>query len=153
MIGLRRQPIPSSREKYMPIIELDMLIAFVNRVDKLHETASKIFNKIIEGDLKGVAVPAAAYMEYELVFRSRGVSGEEILEDLNAFKLIRNLGEVPLTIEIIIDAAEIRAKYGLTYFDSLHAASALHLDGVIISTDKAYKKVKELKTVDPTQMS
>ena len=36
----------------MPVIKLDMLIAYVNSLDKLHGIATKIFNKIVKGDLK-----------------------------------------------------------------------------------------------------
>gem|GEM_PF-6365315 len=58
----------------------------------------------MEGAVKNVAVPASAYMEYELILRSRGVSDEEIAEDIEAFKQIRNLDEIPLTASIITEA-------------------------------------------------
>ncbi len=83
----------------MPIIELDMLIAFVNKVDKLHSIAEKIFSKIISGNLNDVAVPTSAYMEYELVLRSKGYSEDIISEDIDAFRRIKNLSEIPLTSE------------------------------------------------------
>lgn len=56
----------------MPVIELDMLIAFINKADKYHEVAVKIFNDVVSGRSSNVAVPTSAYMEYELVLRSRG---------------------------------------------------------------------------------
>ena len=107
----------------------------------------------MEGAVKNVAVPASAYMEYELILRSRGVSDEEIAEDIEAFKQIRNLDEIPLTASIITEASRIRAKYGLTYFDPLHAASALHHDRAIMSVDNAYDRVKELERADPKDIA
>ena len=50
----------------MPIIELDMLIALVNRRDKLHHIAKRLFEKISNESIKNVAIPASALMEYEI---------------------------------------------------------------------------------------
>ena len=55
----------------MPAIELDMLIAFVNKADRLHNIAVKFFEKIVGGELDNIVVPASAYIEYELMLRSR----------------------------------------------------------------------------------
>lgn len=106
----------------MPIIELDMLIAYVNIIDKLHRIASLIFTRIVNGELVNVAVPTSAYMEYELILRSKGYNEEVIRKDIEAFRLIKNLDEVPLTSNILIEASRLRNRYGLSYFDSLHAA-------------------------------
>lgn len=133
----------------MPVIELDMLIAFVNRADRLHGIAVELFNMIVNGVLDNVAVPASAYMEYELVLRSRGYSEDDVSRDIEAFRHIKNLGEIPLTSGILVTASRIRMKHGLTYFDSLHAASALKHDRTIISTDKAYRAVPGLTVMDP----
>ncbi|RLE97430.1 MAG: hypothetical protein DRJ96_03965 [Thermoprotei archaeon] len=46
----------------------------------------------------------------------------------------------------------LREAYGLTYFDSLHASSALHHDGAIISVDEDYRRVPMLKVMDPREL-
>ncbi|MEM1661103.1 MAG: hypothetical protein QXR17_08220 [Candidatus Bathyarchaeia archaeon] len=56
----------------MPIIELDLLIALVNKEDGLHETASKIFEAAANGKIGKIAIAASALMEYELILKSRG---------------------------------------------------------------------------------
>ena len=130
----------------MPVIELDMIVAFVNPRDRLHDLADRLFSKIATGKVR-VAVASSALLEYELILRSRGYPKKEIRRDLEAFRSL--LPDVPLVSEVIVRASEIRENYGLTYFDSLHAASALSADGVIISVDRDYEKVKELKAVKP----
>ena len=100
----------------MPVIELDMLIALVNRADKLHEVASKLFSLIVRGKLKGVAIASSACLEYELVLRSRGYPEREVKRDLPAFRSMENLGEAPLTINTLAKASEIRERYGLSFF-------------------------------------
>ena len=133
----------------MPVIELDMLIAFVNKRDKLHKTSKEIFNKIVSRELKNIKVASSAYLEYELILKSRGYSLEDVYNDLRAFKHIKNLGEIPLSIDIILKAMEIRDKYEVSYFDSLHVATALEYDKTIISTDHIYNEIKEIKSLDP----
>ncbi len=93
-----------------------------------------------------------ALLEYELVLRSRGYPEDKICEDIEAFTQIRNIKEIPLTSKILIEASKIRRLYSLTYFDSLHAASALAYDETIISSDKAYRKIPTLRALDPHQI-
>ena len=133
----------------MPVIELDMLVAYVNSSDRLHGAAVRVFERVMKGELEGVAVPTSAYLEYGLVLRSRGYSEEDVLEDIEGFRELRNLRELPLTSKVLARAARLRVDYGLTFFDSLHAASALLYDGTIISVDKAYRKVQGLRVLDP----
>jgi len=57
-----------------------------------------------------------------------------------------------LIAQVILKAISLRRKYQLTYFDSLHAATAILHDGTIISSDKAYQEIKELKTIHPEEI-
>ncbi|RLE64048.1 MAG: hypothetical protein DRJ47_08575 [Thermoprotei archaeon] len=43
----------------------------------------------------------------------------------------------------------LRRKYNLTFFDSLHAATAIEEDEPIVSYDKRYSDIKDLRYVDP----
>jgi len=136
----------------MPCIELDLLIAFVNSEDKLHKKADELFLRISRAELKDVYVASSAYLEYELVHRAKGLQEREIREDLEAFSQYRNLGEASLTAETLARAIELRMQHSHTYFDSLHAATAILNDGVIISVDKAYDNVEGLRRVDPQDL-
>ncbi len=136
----------------MPIIELDLLIALVNREDKLHEVASKLFEAAVQGKIGRMTIAASALMEYELVLRSRGYSEEDIAADIRALTNIRNVDEAPLNSQVMIAAIDLRKRYQLSYFDSLHAATAIQQDGTIISTDKAYMRISELKAMDPRDL-
>ena len=75
---------------------------------------------------------------------SRGYSERDIREDLFYFWNSPNLGEAPLTLEVQIRASVLREKHDLSFFDSLHDATALLFDGVIVSLDGAYKSVQGL---------
>ncbi|MFQ6071491.1 MAG: type II toxin-antitoxin system VapC family toxin [Methanosarcinales archaeon] len=69
--------------------------------------------------------------------------------NIEMFRNYPNLSEENLSSEIIIKASELREWYGLTYFDSLHAATAILSDKKIVSLDMDYDKVNELTRIDP----
>ena len=133
----------------MPIIELDLLIAFINKADKHHSIADKIFQKIKNNKLKNIHIAVSALLEYELVHKSKGYKEDEIKEDLKLFQKYPNLNEAPITTQTLIKAIELRKTYNLTYFDSLHAATAIQTDKKIISTDTIYDEIPQLKRINP----
>jgi len=142
---------PGVRE--VPVIEVDMLIAFVNSSDKLHNVADQLFLKIKEKKIMNIAVAASAYLEYELIHKSKGYPESDIRTEIAAFQRYPNLGERALNSEVILKASELRGKIvGLTYFDSLHASTALLTDRKIISTDPIYDRVKEIERLSPQKL-
>jgi predicted nucleic acid-binding protein len=137
----------------VPLVELDLLIAFVNSSDRHHRAADKIFRKIMTGEMKDVSAASSAYLEYELVHRSLGYPAEDTRKEISSFKNFPNLGEEPLTSEVMLEAMQLReAVKGMTYFDSMHASTALLYDGEIISTDVIYDKVSTLRRIDPSKI-
>ncbi|RLF22923.1 MAG: hypothetical protein DRN15_07760 [Thermoprotei archaeon] len=85
-----------------------------------------------------------------LLFSSMSSSSSR--EDIESFMRICNIHEVPLSHEVLTRASLTRSKYDLSYFDSLHAASALLHNGVIIPIDKGYRKVVGLRALDPREL-
>lgn len=136
----------------MPVIELDLLIAFVNSSDRHHLAADRVFRKIMEAGIKDVSAASSAYLEYELVHRSKRYVTEDIRKEISSFKNFPNLGEEPLTSEVIAEAMRLRESIEtMTYFDSMHASTALLYDGDIISTDTIYDKVDGLTRIEPSK--
>jgi predicted nucleic acid-binding protein len=133
----------------MPMIELDMLIAFVSEADSLHSNAKIIFQKIRDGDLRDVCIPSGALLEYELLLKSRGVKDSDITDDILAYSTFPHLSEESLDSRKLIIAQRLREQYQLTYFDSLHAATALMSDRIIIGADTAYDSIPDIQRIDP----
>jgi len=69
--------------------------------------------------------------------------------DLSRLLSLYDLNIFPLTCEQIAEAANLRKKHNLTFYDSHHAASAMLYDSKIISTDNTYDSVVGLKRIDP----
>lgn len=128
------------------------MIGLISTKDKLHGISKKIFNLIETGKLRKIKIPTSAFIEFELMLKSKGILEKSILEDLVHFQNIKEIEEVSLDSSIVISAAKLREKYNLTYFDSLHCASALKNDGKIIDTDQDFKKILSLEIIDPKNL-
>lgn len=129
-----------------------MLIGLISSFDKLHDLSKEIFEKISSNEIKNIFIPSSVFMEYELLLKSKKIKTPELIRDIIHFKALENIKEIPLNSSIIILAQKLREIHNLTYFDSLHCASALHADGIIISTDKDFKNIKNLKLIEPNTL-
>ncbi len=131
----------------MPLIENDVTFAFLNSLDPKFKSADRIFGKIRSGALK-VSLSSVALVEMELVYRSEGRENA-LLNDMAALASIPNATFEPLTPDVALSAVFLRQTFHLGFFDSHYAATALRLDGCIISFDRAYDDVKGLKRIEP----
>ena len=129
-----------------------MLIGLISSFDKLHDISKEIFEKINSNEIKNIYIPSSVFMEYELLLKSKKIKTSELIRDIIHFKALENIKEIPLNSSIIILAQKLRENHNLTYFDSLHCASALHADGIIISTDKDFINIKNLKLIAPNTL-
>ncbi len=128
----------------MPVADTELLFA-LNPLDKKHGEAMKSLS------LKGLKIPDTAIFEFQIVLRARGRNTKEIASAMTAIKQIfesRKLKEVcTMKSNLFIRQAEIEEKQGLSYFDSLIAASALAVDSAILSDDSAFDRVQGLKRI------
>jgi len=129
-----------------------LLIGLISSFDKLHDISKEIFEKINSNEIKNIYIPSSVFMEYELLLKSKKIKTSELIRDIIHFKALENIKEIPLNSSIIILAQKLRETNNLTYFDSLHCASAMHADGIIISTDKDFKNIKNLKLIAPNTL-
>ena len=96
-------------------------------------------------------VPDTALLEFRIVLRARGRSSKEIASAMTALKYVFESYRIKeastISTKLFIKQAELEEKYGLSYFDSLIASSALLLDKIIVSDDKAFDKIPKLKRI------
>jgi len=130
----------------MPIIETDMIFAFLNTNDRHHNVASKLFSHIKSGF--EVGLPTSALIEMESVYKSNDREDDLATHVANLIT-IPNITSIGLTPKTVLLSIKLREDYDLSFFDSHHAATALENDGKIISTDQQFKKVPNLELVDP----
>lgn len=127
----------------MPVVDTDFLFA-LNPKDRKHQHAMKLIDT-----LSNLIVPDSAVIEYQAVLRVRGRSLSQTKLALLALHeaLARSKVREAKTIgtSLLAFRAELEEKYGLSFFDSLIAASALALDRELVSDDEAFDRVPDLK--------
>jgi len=133
----------------MPLIELDVLWAFINRSDRHHEIASGVIELAVTDE--SYYLSSVALIEMSLIYRSRSLESE-LEEDLRLLLSIFNGRTTRLTPLEAMRSVWIRREYGLSFFDSLHAALAMSFDSTIVSFDEAYDEVEGLRRVDPEDL-
>ena len=133
----------------MPLIENDVIFAYMNKLDRQHETAAKLMQKLGNGEL-AVELSSVALVEMELIYKSQGLENR-LVEDLATVAALPGIEMVPLTPDIAVAAAYLRETHNLSFFDSHYAATSLAGDGTIIAFDAAYDKVPGLTRIDPTK--
>ncbi|MEM1690664.1 MAG: PIN domain-containing protein [Thermofilaceae archaeon] len=131
----------------MPLLENDAIFAYLNEYDPNHEIAEGIFEKLRRGELR-VEISSISPLEMELIYRSEKREGR-LLKDLAALAALPNVEYVALTPDVALMSVYLEQTLNLSFFDSHYAATALNLDGKIISFDKACEKVPGLTRIKP----
>jgi len=129
----------------MPVADTEFLFA-LNPRDRKHQYAIRLLKEISD-----LMVPDTAALEFQVVLRVRGRNLSQVKMALLALHeaLTRSNVEEAKTVSVSLLAfqSELEERYGLSYFDSLIAASALTLDRQVISDDDAFERVPNLKRI------
>ena len=133
----------------MPVLEADFLKGLIDPSDNLHEAAAKALPNLRQ---EGWLVASSALLELDLLLKSEGISEEERIEVFEALEAnVTNEMFILLTPHICAEAVSLQSQYGARirdfYFDSLHVAAALSVDGVIVSSDAYFDKIKEVQRI------
>jgi predicted nucleic acid-binding protein len=132
----------------MPLLETDLIFAYLNREDKHHQDAKNIFDKIREG--RNLSVSSLSLVELELIYKSNNLN-MHLVPHIAALSTLPNIHYQNLSVDIVLTSIYLRQTHGLSFFDSHYAATALQGDGCIISTDQAYRKVPGITLIEPIQ--
>jgi predicted nucleic acid-binding protein len=131
----------------MPLLENDVIFAYLNEYDPNHTTAERIFKKLRNGEI-AVEVSSVSLIEMELIYRSEKME-DKLLKNLAAIAALPNVKYIPLTPDVAVASVYLRQTLNLTFFDSHYAATALDQDRTIISFDQAYDKVPGITRIKP----
>ena len=133
------------------LMETDIILAAINPKDPKYREAKQIINK-----LTGIYLSPYTLIEIDLLIRSGSLKirdkekfWQKLAQALQ-YHEIRILQPKPEHHKV---AYRLRKEHGLTYFDSLHAASATIEKLTLISYDeKAYRNLSELKYRHPATL-
>lgn len=132
----------------MPVVETDFLKGIIDPRDKLHGPSLKALTQVRR---KLWRLASSALVELDLLLKDSGVSVNDRIAVFHALK-----SEIPeetvLTIshQTLLEAVLLQKKYrGISrfYFDSIHIAVAIGLDNTIVSSDRTFDQVQEVKRI------
>ncbi len=133
------------------LIEADLLIPLFKNEDRLSSVSERILLDIQNGVHTGVYSSTATIQEIVFWLYNQGLHRETV-EAVNALSHLKNVEWVPVSPETCLKASILVERYGLGPFDAYHAATALGRDAVILSTDHAYDRVKNITRIIPEEL-
>ncbi len=126
------------------LLETGFLVS-LNPKDKNHEWAMDLLKRAKEREIR-IFLSPASLVELSLILKSKGLSEEGISRALMAMESLITRYARPafpdLTFEIVSGAAKLRMKYTqLSFFDSIHAATALTDDLEYYDLDEVIRDI------------
>ena len=129
----------------MPVADTELLFALSPR-DPKHEHALHAMSEV-----QGLVVPDTALLEFQAVLRARGRTPSQVRAALLALRQVLSSYGVreacTLSVGLLVRQCIIEEAYGLSYFDSFIAASALALDKRVVSDDRAFDRLPGLERI------
>ncbi|OYT40179.1 MAG: hypothetical protein B6U89_02965 [Desulfurococcales archaeon ex4484_58] len=133
----------------MPVIDTEFLFAL-----SPHNPKHKYALNILEKYMGKLLVPDTVLFEFLIVLRSYGRSSQDIRDALKALRKIFSIYSIKemytINTHLLIIHIDLMEKYGLPFFDSLIAASTLIIGDEIISDDRDFDKIPDLKRIPLT---
>jgi len=127
-------------------IDTDIFYAYFTPSDWLHEDIKHTVEIIKKKRLK-TETSVLVIIELEILIKRE--DEKKAVEILKLIKKEFGIKIIPLNKKIMEKAFEYQQNFGIGIFDSFHAATCFFLDKKILSTDKVYDKIEEIKRVDP----
>jgi len=131
----------------MPLLENDVIFAYLNEYDPNHAIADKIFQKLENGEIN-LEISSVSLIEMELIYRSERME-DKLLRDLAAIAALPHIKYITLTPDVAVASVYLQQTLNLTFFDSNYAATALNLDRKVVSFDQVYDRVPGLTHIKP----
>ena len=131
----------------MPVLETDFLKALIDPDDRLHGKAVRALEKVRD---RKWHVASSAFLELDLVLKKSGISLEDRIDAFEALKPHIPLESTPkFTHQTMAVAGRLQRTYKFSrfYFDSIHLGIAMEHDREIVSSDRGFDGVREVKRI------
>jgi len=134
----------------LPVLEADFLLG-LRRRDKKHRLCMAILDLAKARKVKKLAICGSAFVEIGVGMRGSLVRQDIVEVIRNLRGLITSIPELPLGSLIIMAGLELEERLSVSnLFDCLHAATALSYDAVMVSDDRFYERVPNMKRLSLT---
>jgi predicted nucleic acid-binding protein len=131
----------------LPVLDTVVLFGAVDPRDAGHDKSKRFLARLAKPDFY---LASFALFEFDIVMKSRGFShGQRMLQHALLAKdySLSTVKVRPLAPTILYLSARIEGEEGADYFDAGVAAEAKSHDGVVVSSDRIFDKLKGLKRI------
>jgi PIN domain nuclease of toxin-antitoxin system len=131
----------------MPVLETDFLKGLVDVSDRLHKHSVRALGKVMSD---GWTVASSSLLELDLILKNANIAlpqRHDIFESLKAEFDVETI--LPLSHAVLSQAALLQVKYSFPkfYFDSIHVSTAILHDGNIVSSDREFDQITEVRRI------
>lgn len=133
----------------MPVLDTVVLFGAMDEDDQHHET-SLVQLRRLSSETENYWVSGFALFEFDVVMKSRGISLDERMETYSLLlKDFPAVSERTLRIgpAALFLTAQLEKSHAIDYFDAGVASESLQKDGVVVSTDRVFDKIPNLKRI------
>ena len=114
-----------------------------------YERVRDLIRKIEEGDIDGFISAITLIEVYYIYFRE---AGEEIAVMRTDQLRFSSLQIVPIDDRLALLAGEIKGKHAIPIADAMIGATAMILDGVLVSDDGHFEEIEGLKVLKVSEL-
>ena len=132
----------------MPVLDTVVLFGALDKNDPHHDVSLHHLNKLESEEDYWIA--GFALLEFDVVMKCRGVTFDKRMENLALLlKDFPASSEKSLRIEpkTMFLTAEIEKNHRVDYFDAGVASESLQKGGIVVSTDRVFEKIPNLKRI------
>ena len=133
----------------MPVLDTVVLFGALDEEDEHHD-ASVAHMRRLSSESADYWIAGFALFEFDVVMKSRGLTFDERME--NYALLLKDFPSVSeKTLKIgpgtLFLTAELEKNQGIDYFDAGIASESLQKNGIVVSTDRVFDKIPNLKRI------
>ncbi len=131
----------------MPVLETDFLKGLLDESDRLHKHCARALGKVARD---GWTVASSSMIELDLLLKNakiRHADRHDVFESLKAEFDVEIV--LPVSHAVLSQAALLQSKYSFAkfYFDSIHVSTAVLHDGDIVSSDREFDQITEVRRI------
>jgi PIN domain nuclease of toxin-antitoxin system len=131
----------------MPVLETDFLKGLVDASDRLHKHSVSALEKVMSD---GWTIASSSMLELDLLLKNANIPLPERHDTFESLKAEFDVEAIlPLSHAVLSQAALLQSKYSFPnfYFDSIHVSTAVLHDGDIVSSDREFDQITEVRRI------
>ena len=130
--------------KNAKLLDAFPLVQFIKRETGSERTKALLASAVKSGAPLLISEINAGEVFYAIARKLGADRAEEVLAELFALPLQR----IPVTWELVLAAAKLKAQWAMSYADCFAAATAIQRQAVLVTGDPEFKQIEHLVSIE-----